>query len=420
MKDIVKCSSLIPFLNEKNHSDVKYQDDGIVLRKEAIVSSVESVTEDGTAVCIITTQGTDRTGDVVISAGINTTEFQKIPAIFLNHDYSLLPVAKCLELIHEKNCIKAKIQFALNVPAVKNIFELVKAGVLKGVSIGFAANEVVMKGTKAFDDICKGLGIDKDTYERTYRIIKNWTMYEFSICSIPANSECYVKSLQNLGQEVSPELIKYLGVKDLPKVEGVKEVAEDTEEDEEDDKEEIEEEKGISEEMAKGIEVEKEHDALYELVSKEKITVEEFRAAIAKVHIDEDEEYYSKLEEMEGEEEDSEGVKNANIKDSDSSGASDTNDNGVKNEDIKPIEVIPHVKRYIQVIQTPEEVVAPVVKAEVAEVAEVKKVEKPVEAPIEVIPHVKRYIQVIQTPEEVEAYIKACVEARLRGRASIR
>jgi hypothetical protein len=108
----------------------------------------------------------------------------------------------------------AKIKFVLSVPAIKNIFELVKAGAMKGISVGFEAKEILFKGAASFDEVCKELKLDKSIIDKTRRIITKWNLYEFSLVSIPANAECMVKSLVDAKQEVSPELNKYLGVKE--------------------------------------------------------------------------------------------------------------------------------------------------------------------------------------------------------------
>lgn len=342
-KEAVKANKLIPFLNQKNHSDVKYKDGSVIERHEVILSKVETLNEaEGTVWCTITTQGTDRTGDIVISSGVDTTEFVKIPSIYINHDYSLLPIAKCEELVHKDGYIMAKMKFVLSVPVIKNIFELVKAGAMKGISIGFAANEVILKGTKAFDDMCKTLGLKVEDYERTGRIISNWSLYEFSLVSIPANADCMVKSLKV--EEVDPELIKYLGVKSIPAKEEIIIKTEDTPD--ANKPEEVQKEKC----SCKGCETK---DCLFAgLCAGKECKAEECECGCH-----------------------------------------------------KGIEETP-------IVEAPVE--------ETAKNTEIAKEIKPEPYIIEIKPHVKRYIEVIQTPEEVEEYIAACIDARLRGKTRIR
>ena len=314
----VKASKLIPFLNLKNKTDVKFREDAVIERKEMIFNSVETVNdEDSTVWGTISSQNVDRTGDVVVAAGCDTSEFKNIPSVYVNHDYSLLPIAKCEEIVHGDKCIKAKIKFITAVPAIRNIFELVKAGALKGISVGFDSNEVILRGTKMFEEMCKSLGMSDEIAKCTKRIISKWKLYEFSIVSIPANADCFVKSLKDSKFEVDPELTKYLGVKTLKNQEEEEETpeheAEETpaEEEEEDDQELDEEidkrwkafsehgkakEKGFTEEKA-----DKEQLKMGMAVEMEHTTDADTAKRIALDHLAETPDYYSRLEKMEDE-----------------------------------------------------------------------------------------------------------------------
>ena len=237
MKDIVKADSLIPFLNEKNKTDLKYSKESLVERKEVFINKVETANEeDGTILCTITTEDVDRAGDIVLASGINTTEFKKINSVYVNHDYAQLPIASCEELIFKNNSIMAKVKFVLTVPAVKDIWERVKAGAMRGVSIGFSATEVVMKGTKAFEDITKSFSLSKKDMDNLRRIITKWELYEFSLCGMPCNPNCTTKTDEvtvEVKEEVAAPIVApivavveekaIVEVKEEPKVE-VKEV----------------------------------------------------------------------------------------------------------------------------------------------------------------------------------------------------
>ena len=206
MKNMIRADSLIPFLNEKNKTDIKYNKESIIERKEVFINKVESVNEeDGTILCVITTSDVDRAGDIVLATGCDTTEFSKIPSVFVNHNYADLPCASCLELIHKDNLIMAKIKFVLSVPSVKEIWERVKAGVMRGVSIGFEAKEVIMRGTKAFEEISKSLNLNKNEIDKLRRVITKWDLFEFSICSIPCNPNCVTKAVEEVKVEVKEE-----------------------------------------------------------------------------------------------------------------------------------------------------------------------------------------------------------------------
>jgi len=224
MKTELSSDKLIPFLSEKFKTELKFNPKSVIERKEVFINKVQSVNdEDGTCECIISTEEPDRVGDVVVSAGIDTSEFKKIPSVYVNHNYAALPVAVCESMVHKNKEIVAKIKFVTAIPAVKNIFELVKAGALRGISVGFEAQEMLQKGTKEFDTYVKDMMMDSAILSKVRRIFKTWKLYEFSVCSVPANSNCYIKSLVDAKQEVSPDLAKILGYEDDKGSEEVKE-----------------------------------------------------------------------------------------------------------------------------------------------------------------------------------------------------
>ena len=380
MKNIINSNDLIPFLNQKNKADLKYTKNSTIERKELLINEVKSANEeDGTVWCTITTQDIDRMGDIVLSKGIDTSEFQKIPSVFVNHNYSALPVGACTEMVHKDNSVEAKIKFALNVPESKDVFDRIKAGILRGVSIGFNAGSVALKGCKEFDEHCKSLNLSLEHSKSVRRIISKWTMYEFSICGMPANPNCMIKSIKELEDPKDPkedikedtnekpneeatkpedkEAIK----EDKPLPENPEAPKDEPEEPKEEPKEVINKdiledgrakessftaEQADAEQLRMGIEVEMEHTKNIEIAKR-----------IALDHLSEIKDYYTRLAKMEEEAKNTEEV---------------------------------------------EEVV-----------------EEPKEAPKEEPKSIKRYINVIQTPEYTDALIEKTVEARLKGRTRI-
>jgi len=224
---VLKAESLVAFLNNKFKTDIEVKKDSLIERKEFIFNSIDTIDEvEGSVYCTISTEDVDRGGDMMIAAGMDINDFKKIPSVYVSHDYSLLPIAKCTEIHHLDKSIVAKIVFCREVPAIKNIWELVKSGTLKGVSIGFEALKVLQKGSKEFNSYIKECGIMAS--EDLKRIIPAWKMYEFSVVSIPMNQNCYIKSLNDSNMEVSEDLGKFLGFDKIPKaVEVVEEVKDD-------------------------------------------------------------------------------------------------------------------------------------------------------------------------------------------------
>jgi len=354
MKEIVKADSLIPFLNQKNKYDLKYNKNSMIERKEIFIGKSESINEnDLTVVCVISTQNPDRMGDVVVSGGIKTDEFKKINSVYCNHDYSLLPIGTCEELIHKDGVIEAKVKFIKDDELSMKLFNQLKNGVRLGASIGFDAEDVVLKGTKTFDEVCKSLGMDVGSYQKTQRIIKSWMMYEFSLCSIPANAECMTKSLEVKENDEANETNEEA---EIPNTDVGSSKSDETEE----KPKETEEVK----ELSQGAKVEsEEHSDVAEYLKEQGIDCGKVFEMIASAHTKEDPDYY--------------------------------------NEEVEEVE-----------------------KSEDVLVTHPLKEEEPIVNPIEpkkivIIPQVKRHIQVIKTPDDDDAYIKTCVEARIKGKTRV-
>jgi len=399
MKDIVRADNLVPFLNQKNKTDLKFRNEGIIERKEFLLNKVSTVDEEeGTVECIITTQDVDRVGDIVVSSGVDTSEFTKIPSVFVNHDYAQLPCGKCEELIHKDGSIHAKIKFVLSVPAVKDIFERVKAGVLRGISIGFDASEVILRGTKSFDDYCKSLKLGIDDLERVRRIIPKWKLYEFSVCSIPANPSCTTKTLE-VKDEPKTEVKTEEVVKEIPKEDAKPAIVPETKAEVKEEVEEIEIEiEDASNAIADALEKRREELDKGDIIEKE-LVLKPFpnEHAARQESPDKYERFRRQNDKF------AEGL-NAiwGI----------TGDGKTELQSIRASADKWTVEAFKKWLKDHG------FKTNVEPATGQHRSIEP--EPIEIIPHVKRYIQVLKTPEEDEEYIRACVEARLRGKPRIR
>ena len=208
-KNILEKKKLVNFFNKRFGTDLTSAESDIVLRKEIFIHNVASASEsaDGTkgyAECICTCESVDRSGDVVIASGIDITDFKKINSIYITHDYSKLPIGKCNEMTFKEHSIEARVEFPLTVPFIKDIFERIKTGVLKGVSIGFEVKEMLVKGSRDFSEyIAKNMkGLSAEEIDKIHRIFTKWSMYEFSIVGVPSNQDCYVKELDKANKEM--------------------------------------------------------------------------------------------------------------------------------------------------------------------------------------------------------------------------
>jgi len=311
-KEIVSSNKLIPFLNEKYKVDLKFRKDVTIERKEVFINKVETIDEkDATVWCTISTQETDRTGDVVVAKGIDTSEFKKIPSVYKNHNYAEDSIGTCEEMIFKNDCIMAKIKFApLSVQMVKDTWERVKAGTMRGISVGFDATSVFLKGCREFEEYCKALKMDVASYAKTRRIIDKWMLYEFSLVSVPANASCTTKAVDV--PEIKSADPQENALPEKPEDEELDEVIEKNCLNGRALKTGFTKEKANAEQLAKGIAVEMEHTDDPSIAEK-----------IALDHLSEIENYYDLLAKMEkddesngdGPEEHDESEKNIDVTD---------------------------------------------------------------------------------------------------------
>lgn len=126
---------------------------------------------DGIFEAIITTSGTDRHNENIVTSGIDTKRYLDNPVVLYGHDYFGLPIGKTLKLTEMKNKIKAKFQLAYEeYDFAQTVGAMIKGGYLNAVSIG---------------------GIVKK-WSDDWKTIEEMEMLEFSIVSIPANGEAMI------------------------------------------------------------------------------------------------------------------------------------------------------------------------------------------------------------------------------------
>jgi HK97 family phage prohead protease len=122
---------------------------------------------------VVTTDTPDRERDVIVPAGIDLTNFLRNPVIPFAHDYRSLPVGRAVEVARSEHGIEMVIEFAtadLN-PMAEYVYRMVKAGFLRGASVGFRPLEWT------FNEDRKG-----------YDYIR-CELLEVSVVPVPANAE---------------------------------------------------------------------------------------------------------------------------------------------------------------------------------------------------------------------------------------
>ena len=90
------------------------------------------------------TEDRDRDGDVIVAKGWKLNHFKKNPVILWAHRYDQPPVGKAVEVKVEDGSLRMLVRFmeaAIN-PFAEQVFQMVKAGYLRTMSVGFLPYKV--------------------------------------------------------------------------------------------------------------------------------------------------------------------------------------------------------------------------------------------------------------------------------------
>lgn len=152
----------------------------------------ETTVSAGRFTATISTDSIDRDGEVMVPQGMNSTDFERNPVVFWNHDYSM-PVAKGLSLTRNDRSVVAVSEFASRPADFVGPFfpdfarALVEQGVVKGVSVGFMPMA---------DGMRKATPADRDRYgDGVERVYSKWKLLEFSLAPLPANQDALISAV---------------------------------------------------------------------------------------------------------------------------------------------------------------------------------------------------------------------------------
>ena len=146
--------------------------------------------EAGIYEVMISTESTDRQGDIVRASGGKFENYLKNPVVLLGHDYSDLPIAKTLEIgVIPGIGIQAKFQFPENglYEKADTTRKLWDAGFLNAASIGFSP--------------LKSINLDPNKPWGPQDYIE-WELLEWSIVTVPANQDALRLALDNINQTI--------------------------------------------------------------------------------------------------------------------------------------------------------------------------------------------------------------------------
>lgn len=195
------------------------QDDVHALRRNSFERGVSELQPGERAdVSWITEESPDRLGDVVLASGMDDSHFQLNPIVTLNHAYHQPPVGRSLWRRKARDGalsgVKAKTHYpprpqgwTLSDWPPDLAFELVKAGLLRGKSIGFIPLKV---RTPTPDEIAKNVAFAKVRY-----IIQEWLLAEYACCYLPMQPNAVVETVS---KAVPAAWIELLGLPSTPSV----------------------------------------------------------------------------------------------------------------------------------------------------------------------------------------------------------
>jgi phage head maturation protease len=141
---------------------------------------------------VMTSQTTDRYGDVVVTGGLDTAQFEKNPVAFLNHDSRSWPIGSWgnVEKLLRGRPPRMEGDLALlksggPIPEVDQAAWMIANGYMKACSIGFIPNwDAIERVTDDKGEWTGGLKFNEAE------------IVECSLCGVPANPEALAKSIE--------------------------------------------------------------------------------------------------------------------------------------------------------------------------------------------------------------------------------
>lgn len=158
----------------------------------------ELLADERADVSWITAEAPDRAGDIVRAAGMDDSQFALNPVVTLNHDYDRPPVGRSLWRKQVRagalHGVRAKTlypprpeKWSQAVWPPDDAFQLVKAGLLLGKSVGFLPVKV---RTPTDEEIRKQPEMGRVRY-----IIEEWLLLEYACCYLPAQPNAVVEQV---------------------------------------------------------------------------------------------------------------------------------------------------------------------------------------------------------------------------------
>jgi hypothetical protein len=193
------------------------QEDAFTLRRCSFERGVSELAPGERAdVSWITEESPDRLGDIVLASGMDDSHFALNPIVTLNHAYDQPPVGRSLWRRKARDGALRGVKAKTHYPPRPNgwtvsdwppdlAFELVKAGLLRGKSIGFIPLKL---RTPTPDEIAKNAELANVRY-----IIEEWLLAEYACCYLPMQPNAVVETVS---KSVPASWIELLGLPQPP------------------------------------------------------------------------------------------------------------------------------------------------------------------------------------------------------------
>jgi HK97 family phage prohead protease len=160
----------------------KISDAASVGIKRATIDKMETSTSQRMISGIVCTDSLDMEGEVVVPAGLDTSYFpERVKAVYLNHNYDELPVAKCRKMvINDRGQMFCQTVIARG-GLGDDLLSLMEEGILNGLSIGFVTTTSTPPKP------------EEDRYRGAKAVVRSAKLLEYSIVSMPCNPDALIE-----------------------------------------------------------------------------------------------------------------------------------------------------------------------------------------------------------------------------------
>lgn len=160
----------------------KLSDAESVGTKRAVIDNMETSVAQRMVSGIVCTDAMDMEGEIVMPSGLDTSYFpDRVKAVYLNHNYDALPVAKCRKMVlNDRGQMFCQTVIARG-GLGDDLLSLMEDGVVNGLSIGFITQSASPPKP------------DEDRYRGAKSVVRSAKLLEYSIVSMPCNPDALIE-----------------------------------------------------------------------------------------------------------------------------------------------------------------------------------------------------------------------------------